>query len=203
MIRTRLPSAMVAAIALAAAVIPLQRTSAQPGESLPTRATIPTAIPTLILPAVPSVAPGYAAPHATPSAAAIVGVTAQPFVAISLQDAIAMTLLKNPSLAVSASNTKVARYTIVEAKGAFDVQLHLEPSSSYSVNPPESFLAAGPGDLGHYPDAQPTTGPGNVIQHQSSFEYGASGQTIKPTSSSSAPTTTRSSMRSTRIISLR
>jgi len=181
MIRTRLPSAMVAAIALAAAVVPLQRTSAQPGESLPSRATIPTAIPTLILPPVPSVAPGYAAPRVTPSAPAIVGVTAQPFVSISLQDAIAMTLLKNPSLAVSASNARVARYTIVQAKGAFDVQLHLEPSSSYSVNPPESFLAAGPGNLGQYPGAQATTGPGNVIQHQSSFEYGASGQSINGT----------------------
>ncbi len=182
MIRTRLLSAMVAAIALAAAVVPLQRTSAQPGDSLPSRATIPTAIPTLILPAVPSVAPGYVAPRATPGAPAIVGVTAQPFVAISLQDAIAMTLLKNPSLAVSASNAKVARYTIVQAKGAFDVQLHLEPSSSYSVNPPENFLAAGPGDEGKYtPGPIFTSGPGNVIQHQSSFEYGASGQTVNGT----------------------
>jgi outer membrane protein TolC len=181
-IRTRLLSAMVAAIALAAAVVPLQRTSAQPGDSLPSRATIPTAIPTLILPAVPSVAPGYVAPRATPGAPAIVGVTAQPFVAISLQDAIAMTLLKNPSLAVSASNAKVARYTIVQAKGAFDVQLHLEPSSSYSVNPPENFLAAGPGDEGKYtPGPIFTSGPGNVIQHQSSFEYGASGQTVNGT----------------------
>jgi outer membrane protein TolC len=182
MLRTRVLSAVVAATALATAVVPLQRTSAQPDEPLPSRAAIPTAIPTLMLPPVPSVAPGYAAPQAPPNAPAIIGVTAQPFVGISLQDAIAMTLLKNPNLAISASNIKVARYTVVQTKGAYDVQLHLEPSSSFSVNPPQNFLAAGPGDEGKYtPGPVFTSGPGNVIQHQSSFEYGASGQSVNGT----------------------
>ncbi|MBV8499492.1 MAG: TolC family protein, partial [Candidatus Eremiobacteraeota bacterium] len=114
----------------------------------------------------------------------IVGVTARPFVGISLQDAIAMALLRNPNLAVSASNVRVARYNVVEAKGAFDVALHLQPSSSYSVNPPVNFLEAGPGELGEYgPSAAPvfTTGPGNIIQHQSGFQYGVAGQTVNGT----------------------
>jgi outer membrane protein TolC len=176
--KTRALSALIAIVALTTAVLPVQRISAQPDDPLPSRATIPTAIPTTLLPAVPSVAPGFRAPQVAPSAAAIIGVTQQPFVGISLQDAVAMALLKNPNLAVSASNFKVARYQIVEAKGAFDVQLHLEPSSSFSVNPPENFLEAGPGELGKYtPGPIFTTGPGNIIQHQSTFQYGVGGQT--------------------------
>jgi HAE1 family hydrophobic/amphiphilic exporter-1 len=178
--KTRSLSALVAAAAIAAAVLPVARISAQPDAALPNRATLPTAIPTLILPVVPSVAPGYAAPQVTPSAPAIIGVTAQPFVGIALQDAIAMALLRNPQLAVSAANVKIARYNVVQIKGAYDVALHLEPSSSYSVNPPQNFLAAGPGEQGQYgPPSAPTftSGPGNIVQHQSGFQFGASGQT--------------------------
>jgi outer membrane protein TolC len=182
-IPTRALSALIAIVALATAVLPWQRISAQPDDTLPARATLPTAIPTLVLPAVPSVAPGYAAPAVAPSILAIVGVTAQPFVGISLQDAIAMALLRNPNLAVSASNFKVARYNVVQLKGAYDLSLHLEPSSSYSVNPPQNFLAAGPGEQGEYtPGPIFTNGPGNIIQHQSGFQYGVNGQTENGTS---------------------
>jgi outer membrane protein TolC len=182
-IPTRALSALIATVALATAVSPWQRISAQPDDTLPARATLPTAIPTLVLPAVPSVAPGYAAPAVAPSAPAIIGVTAQPFVGISLQDAIAMALLRNPNLAVSASNFKVARYNVVQLKGAYDLSLHLEPSSSYSVNPPQNFLAAGPGEQGEYtPGPIFTNGPGNIIQHQSGFQYGVNGQTENGTS---------------------
>ncbi|MBV9700515.1 MAG: TolC family protein, partial [Candidatus Eremiobacteraeota bacterium] len=178
--RARIVSAVVAAVAVAAAIVPLQRLGAQPDDALPTRATIPTAIPTLILPPVPSVAPGYVAPKAAPGAPAIVGVTAQPFVAISLQDTIAMALVKSPALALSASNIKVARYNIVQTRGAYDLAFHVEPSSSYSVNPPQSFLNAGPGLEGKYGSGSAaffTPGPGNIVQHQSTFQYGVNGQT--------------------------
>jgi outer membrane protein TolC len=178
--KARTLSALVALTALAAAVLPSQRISADP--SLPNRTVIPTTIPTLMLPPVPSVAPGYRAPQAAPTGAGIIGVTQQPFVAISLQDAIAMALVRNPNLAVSASNFRVARYNVVKTKGAYDVSFHLEPQSNFSVNPPENFLAAGPGGIGSYsPYIPPTTGPGNIIQHQSAFEYGASGQTVNGT----------------------
>jgi outer membrane protein TolC len=178
--KTRTISAIVAVLALALSVLPFERISAQTDSNLPARATIPTAIPTAVIPMLPSVAPGYRAPQVAPSAAQVIGVTQQPFVGISLQDAIAMALLKNPNLAVSASNFRVARYDIVQAKGAFDVQLHLEPSSSFSVQPPSNFLEAGPGEVGKYgsgPSAIFTQGPGNIIQHQSTFQYGVGGQT--------------------------
>ena len=172
----------VAAVALAA--LPVQRTAAQLDSSLPRRATLPTEIPSPRLPVVPSVAPGYRAPQVAPSAAQIIGVTQQPFVGISLQDAIAMALLKNPNLAVSASNMRIARYTIVEVKGAYDVQLQLKPSSNFYVQPPQNAFVAGPGELGRYtpaPGSTPgvmfTTGPGNIIQHESAFQYGIGGQT--------------------------
>ena len=43
---------------------------------------------------------------------------------------------------------RIARYTIVEAKGAYDVQLQLKPSSSFSVQPPANAFKAGPGEIG-------------------------------------------------------
>ncbi len=177
--RSRAFFAFFAVAALAMATLPLQRTSAQPGDTLPNHVVIPTTIPTLMMPPVPSVAPGYRAPQAQPSGARIVGVTAQPFVGISLQDAIAMALIKNNNLAISASNFRVAHYNVVQTKGAYDVALHLEPTSNYSVNPPQNFLAAGPGESATYgPVSNPTSAvaPGNVIQHQSGFQYGVSGQ---------------------------
>jgi outer membrane protein TolC len=170
--------AFVAVTALAVAGLPLQPISAQLADSPPNKAVLPTEIPTMIVPAVPSVAPGYRAPQAAPTAAHIIGVTQQPFVAISLQDAIAMSLLSNTNLAISASNFRIARYNIAQIKGAYDVALHLQPQSNYSVNPPVNFLAAGPGEIGYYPNGvSPTTGPGNIIQHQSATGYGLSGQT--------------------------
>jgi len=56
-----------------------------------------------------------------------------------------MALVKNPELAISASNVRIARYRIVQAKANFDVQLHVEPSSNFSVTPPENLFFAGPG----------------------------------------------------------
>ncbi len=183
--RARILSGFVGLAALAMAALPLQRTSAQLDDRPAGSAAIPTMIPTLMLPPVPSVAPGYRAPQAAPSAAHIIGVTQQPFVGISLQDAIAMTLVKNPNLAVSTSNIRVARYDIVAAKGAYDLALHLQPSSSFSVNPPQNFIDAGPGVVGKYgsgPSAIFTSGPGNIVQNKSAFQYGLSGQTENGTS---------------------
>jgi HAE1 family hydrophobic/amphiphilic exporter-1 len=185
-VKLRSLPAIVAAMAITLAALPVQRTAAQPETSQASRATVPTLMPSPRFPVVPSVAPGYRAPQVAPSAAQIVGVTQQPFVGISLQDAIAMALLKNPNLAISASNMRIARYTIVEVKGAYDVQLQLKPSSSFSVQPPENAFEAGPGEVGRYtpapgsgstPGAIYTTGPGNIIQHESAFQYGIGGQT--------------------------
>ena len=187
-VRVRALPAVVAAVALVLAALPSERTSAQMTAALPPRATLPTAIPTPSFAPVPTVAPGYRAPEAEPSSPGIIGVTQNPFVGISLQDAVGMALVKNPELAISASNVRIARYRIVQAKANFDVQLHVEPSSNFSVTPPENLFFAGPGIGGNGYTCQPigigtpapcsTTGPGNIVQHQYSFSSGVSGQTI-------------------------
>ena len=154
-------------VAVLGGIVPLAPAAAQSAH-VPGHATVPTPVPSPLLPVAPSVAPGYEAPNVAPTSANIIGVTQQPFVGIGLSDAIGMALLRNPNLAVSSSQVKIARYQIVEAKGAFDVRLQVEPSSSMVITPPESFFAAGP----NY---------GNIIQHQSSFQYGVGGQTVNGT----------------------
>lgn len=96
---------------------------------------IPTPVPTPITPPVPTVAPGYKAPDSPPTSVDIVGVTQQPFVGISLDNAIGMALLKNPDLAVAAANTRVATYQVREAKGANDVRFFVEPSVKHDTQP--------------------------------------------------------------------
>ncbi|MBV8149033.1 MAG: TolC family protein [Candidatus Eremiobacteraeota bacterium] len=170
----------------------LQRSNAS-AQTNPARAAIPTPVPSAVLPVVPTVAPGYRAPQVAPTAAQIIGVTQQPFVGITLQDAVGMALLKNPNLAVSASNVKVARYQVVEAKGPFDVQFRVEPSSSFSVQPPENIFFAGPGTTTVVPGGTfpYINNPGNIIQHQSGFQYGVGGQTISGTTYSAGIQQTR------------
>ncbi|MBV8583744.1 MAG: TolC family protein [Candidatus Eremiobacteraeota bacterium] len=173
---------LVALVAVLSSVIlsaaPERSEGAESKDSTPAKAVIPTPVPSPILPVVPTVAPGYAAPKVAPTSADIIGVTQQPFVGISLQDAVAMSLLKNPNLAISASDVQVARYQIVESKGPFDVRFIVEPSSSFSQQPPTSLFGGGPPI-----DANPksTPGPGYVIQHQSGLEYGLGGQSINGT----------------------
>lgn len=166
--RVRTLPALVAAVAVTLAALPLERGSAQ------------TVAP------VPTIAAGYRAPAAEPSAPAIVGVSAGPFVGISLQDAVEMALLKNPDLAVSASNVRVARYQIMQAKAPFDVQLQLGPSSSYSVTASQSLFFSGPGQSGIYTCVNQFFGtkhpctipvPGNIVQNQYEFQGDFTGRT--------------------------
>ncbi len=189
MTKVRALPVIVAIVAIVLAGIPLQRTSAQVDGALPRRAVLPTEIPSPRMAVVPSVAPGYRAPDVRPSNPGIVGVTQGAFVQLSLQDAVGMALLKNTNLAVSASNVRIAHYRIVQAKANFDVQLRIEPSSNYSVTPPQNLFFAGPGVGGHGYTCQPifygqtpypcsTTGPGYIVQHQYSFQSGVAGQTV-------------------------
>lgn len=187
--KTRTLSAVVAGAALILAVVPFERISAQPDGALPRRAVLPTEIPSPRMAIPPSVAPGYRAPEVEPSDPGIVGVTQSPFVGITLQDAVGMALLRNPDLAVSASNIRIARYRVIQAKSNFDVQLQVEPSSNFSVLPPQNLFFAGPGVGGYgylcqstipYSTPAPcsTTGPGNIIQHQYTFQSGITGQSV-------------------------
>ncbi len=133
----------------------------------------------------------YIAPMVIEDKANIIGVTQSPFVGITLQDAVAMALMKNPNLAISASNARISAYQVVEARGAFDVKLQVQPTSNYNVQPPLNPFEAGPGSEGqylnqNYPGPNETKylytpGPGDVIQHQSTFTYGLGGQSLNGT----------------------
>jgi outer membrane protein TolC len=196
--RTRRLWAFVALLALVIAETPFTRVSAQitpvnpVTETLPTHAPMPTPVPSPVLPISPTVAPGYLAPQVTQDSANIIGVTQQPFVGITLQDAIGMALMKNSNLALSASDARISAYRVVEARGAFDVKLQVQPQSNYSVTPPLNLFDAGPGDEGRYlnqlyvpgcgcPQFIYKQGPGDVVQNQTSFNYGLGGQSVNGT----------------------
>ncbi len=128
--------------------------TAAPVASTPAPAPIATASPGLIAPSVPIQAKNLVlppapalstiAPSATaPPSGAIVGVD-EPFVGISLQDAIGMALAHNTDLAVSQSNRRVAAYQIVSAAGAYELQLQIQPSYSFTQVPSLSALNTGP-----------------------------------------------------------
>ncbi len=103
----------------------------------------PIATNALVLPPVPALetaAPGNTAP---PSGA-IVG-TGEPFVGLTLQDAIGMALAHNTNLAVSQSNRRVAAYRIVSAAGAYELQLQIQPSYTVQTTPALSPFNTGAG----------------------------------------------------------
>ena len=126
-------------------------------------ATVPTPEPSPITPPVPQIAPGYRGPDVRPTGADVVGVTQQPFVGISLTDAIGMALSRNTDLAVQASNVKIAGYDIKEVKGAYDVKFMVEPSVQHSKQAPQNAFFAGP-----------QFGP--IEQNVQQLQYGVEGQ---------------------------
>jgi len=111
--------------------------------SVPSEAS-PIPIPSVVIPPVPVVAPGYGAASTAQPNAGIAGVNEQPYVGIALDDAITMALMRNPSLAISQANRRIAAYQVVAAQGAYDIRFQLTPSYSHSVQPPVSPFQAGP-----------------------------------------------------------
>lgn len=100
----------------------------------------------LVLPPVPAVAPGYVGPENGPlPTGALVGVNAEPFVGIGLNDAIAMALGRNTDLAVAQSNQRIANYQIIAANGAYDVKFQLAPQYQHSSTAAVSSFESGPG----------------------------------------------------------
>jgi HAE1 family hydrophobic/amphiphilic exporter-1 len=154
----RLTAALLTAALLASLAMPV---AAAPANG---RAVVPKPSPAPSMPAVPNVAPGYVAPQVAPSAPGLAGITAQPFVGITLQDAIGMALLKNPDLAVSAANARIASYQIAAAKGAYDVNFMLEPSVTHASEAPQNAFFAGP-----------NFGP--IVQNRQQIQGGLSGIT--------------------------
>ena len=162
---TRIVSLIVASAAAMAASMPSGPAAAQGTHSpLSARAAVPTPQPTAVFPRIPSVARGYRAPAAQPSAANIVGVAQEPFVGLTLSDAIGMALLKNPDLSIAASNTRIASYQIQAAKGAFDVHFLLEPSVKHSTSAATNAFFAGGNDF------QP------IVQNVQTVQGGLKGQ---------------------------
>jgi outer membrane protein len=164
-VTTRTLSTMLLAAAIVAA--PLAPAGAQQKGALKA-ATIPTPVPSPVLPAYPQQTT-ISVPEVRPTSADIVGVTQQPFVGISLNDAIGMALLKNPDLAVAASNTRIAGYQVTEAKGAYNVRFFVTPSIKHDNSAAENaFFSGGPG-------FQP------IVQNYQTTQAGFEGQTLAGT----------------------
>ncbi len=161
---TRIVSLVVASVAAMAASMPSGAAAQGTHAPLSARAAVPTPQPTAVFPRIPSVARGYRAPAVQPSAANIVGVAQEPFVGLTLSDAIGMALLKNPDLAIAASNTRIASYQIQAAKGAFDVHFMLEPSVKHSTSAATNAFFAGGNDF------QP------IVQNVQAVQGGVKGQ---------------------------
>jgi len=98
----------------------------------------------LILPRVPSVEPGFRAPSIAFPSGDIAG-NDGPFVGLALDRAIGMALARNPDLAVSQSNRRVAAYQIQAARGAYDLRLEVQPAYTSSQSPSVSSFQSGPG----------------------------------------------------------
>ena len=132
--------------ALAAVAAVLFALPGIPAAAQPTPApSAPPTPPPIVLPAVPTLAPGYVAPvNAPPPNGDLVGVTQQPFVGIKLEDALTMALQRNTDLAVAESNTRIANFQIVAAKGAYDLQFQLVPQYSRNTQPALSPFQGGP-----------------------------------------------------------
>ncbi len=155
-------SRIVAAVAYSALIL-LLPIMVRAQQAPPASALVPTPEPSPVLPVAPTVAPGYSAPGTRPTSAEIIGVTRQPFVGLSLDDAIGMALRKNPDLAVAASNTRIAGYQIRAVRGAYDVRFQIEPSVSHANTAPENAFFSGP-----------NFGP--IVQNTQSLQAGVSGQ---------------------------
>ncbi len=121
-----------------------------------------SAQPSPVLPKVPNVAPGYGAPSIAAPSPDIVGDTQQPFVGLTLSDAIAMTLARNPDLAIAQANRRIAGYQVVAAKGAYDLRFMVAPSFEHSSQAPTNAFFAGP-----------NFGP--LVQNTQSLNAGAQG----------------------------
>jgi HAE1 family hydrophobic/amphiphilic exporter-1 len=133
----------LAAPAAAAPLAPSPQPSASPAAS-PQPSASPTAGPSAsaVLPPAPAVEPSFRPDASSWPASDLAGVTQQPFVGLSLQDALAMALRKNTDLAVAASSQKIAGFQIVAAQGAYDLRFQIAPSYTYAKSAPQNAFAA-------------------------------------------------------------
>ncbi|GAC1615311.1 MAG: hypothetical protein NVS4B5_04890 [Vulcanimicrobiaceae bacterium] len=97
----------------------------------------------LVLPPVPAIEPGFRG-NPQPLPTGDIAGTDGPFVGLALDAAIGMALARNPNLAVSQSERRVAAYRIEAAQGAYDVRLQIAPSYAAASTPAVSSFQSGP-----------------------------------------------------------
>jgi HAE1 family hydrophobic/amphiphilic exporter-1 len=133
---------LILSLALVAAPSP-------PPSPLPVATAAPGTIATpsstrgLVLPLAPEIAPIVHLPEDALPSGDLAG-TSGPFVGLSLSDAIGMALARNTDLGVAQSNRRIAGWQIVAARGAYDVQLMVQPSFGYEKIPSLSPFQSGP-----------------------------------------------------------
>jgi HAE1 family hydrophobic/amphiphilic exporter-1 len=98
----------------------------------------------LVVPLVPSVEPSFSPGTSAWPAGDLVGVTQQPFVGISLQNALAMALVKNTELSVADSSRKIAGFQVVAAEGAYDLRFAIAPTYTSTTSAAQNSFAVGP-----------------------------------------------------------
>ncbi len=134
-------------MALALAAVPSPAASAAPPAPIPTASPSLIAVPSdthgLVLPAVPAVEPTFRPSTVPLPPGGIVGVD-EPFVGISIDDAVNMALLRNTDLAIAQSNRRIAGYQVVAVAGAYDVKFQVQPMYQVDVEPPTSPFSTGP-----------------------------------------------------------
>jgi len=129
------------ALALAASPTPLA--SPIPTAS-PSVIATPQDTKSLVLPAAPDIEPTFRGSDAPLPPGGIAGVD-EPFVGLSLDDAVTMALLRNTDLSIAQSNRRIAGYQVVAVEGAYDVRLQVQPTYQVGVSAPTSPFSTGPG----------------------------------------------------------
>jgi outer membrane protein TolC len=128
------------ALALAAAPTPLA--SPIPTAS-PSVIATPRDTKSLVLPPAPDIEPTFRGSDAPLPPGGIAGVD-EPFVGLSLDDAVNMALLRNTDLAIAQSNRRIAGYQVVAVQGAYDVRFEVQPEYQVGVSAPTSPFSTGP-----------------------------------------------------------
>ncbi len=127
----------------------------------------------LVLPPVP-VLPSVP-PQVPPLPSGDIAGAQAAFVGISREAAISMALARNTDLAVSQSSRRIARYTVVAAEGAYDLQFELVPQYEFSDQPAVSVFQSGPnGAPGQSISAGATAGVSALTSTGGSFRFSTS-----------------------------
>jgi HAE1 family hydrophobic/amphiphilic exporter-1 len=99
----------------------------------------------LSLPAVPAVAPVFNDQNQQAPASGIAGINQEPFVGITLSDAVTMALSKNTDLIVAQENRRIAGAQVLQAKGPYDVRFQVVPSYTYQTLVTNNPFSVSPG----------------------------------------------------------